>query len=84
MANRSMFIHLFLCRLAWLRQSRGYVDFPPELLLDLYVLAFTDVFQSGAYTVAILTVPDLGVSLAIVVGTYRKRAWIRYLGAYAC
>jgi hypothetical protein len=71
MAPGSMLLHLLLGRLAWVRQLLECLDFVSELLLDLYLLAFANVLQSGAYQVTILTGPDRGVNCAIVIGTYR-------------
>ena len=67
----SMLLHLFLCWLTRIRQFLEYLDFFFDLLLDVYLFTVADVFQSGAYKAVILTVPDRGVRLTIVVGSYR-------------
>ena len=66
-----MLLHLFLCWLTWIRQFLECLDFFFDLLLDVYLFTVADVFQSGAYKAVILTVPDRGVRLTIVVGSYR-------------
>ena len=72
MTPRPMLLHLLLRRLTWVGYFLERLDFLFELLLDVYLLAVSNILISGAYKMVIRTVPFRGVQrFTIISGSYR-------------
>ena len=72
MTPRSMLLHLFLCRLTGVGNFLELLDLLFQLLLNVYLLAVSNILISGAYKMVIRTVPFRGVQrFTILFGSYR-------------
>jgi len=67
-----MLLHLLLRRLTGVGYFLELFDLLFELLLDVYLLAVSNILISGAYKMVIRTVPFRGVQrFTIISGSYR-------------
>ncbi len=72
MAHRPMLLHLFLRRLTGFGYFLELLDLLFKLLLDVYLLAVSNILISGAYKMVIRTVHLRGVQrFTIISGSYR-------------
>ncbi len=71
MTSRPVLRYLCLRWLTWVGQLLERRDRILEALMNAYLLVAAGVFASRAYETIRLTVPDRGVRLTIVVGSYR-------------
>ena len=72
MTPRSMLLHVFLCWLTGVGYFLELLDLHPKLLLNVYLLAVSNILVSGAYKMVIRTVPFRGVQRFMsLFGSYR-------------
>ena len=72
MTSRSVLLYLLLCWLTWTGHFLERPDLLFELLLNVHLLAVTDVVARGAYETVMPTVPYRGgACLTMYAGSYR-------------